>query len=150
MQIDELLHKFINVIDTARVRRNKLIYALINDELIMQLQSKVNMGCINLNLLLSEKLMDIPVSKRSRAVGTIINEVIKANDAEILAFTDYELLFLPELKQDPLRLFEELSRERIIVVFWRGKYENGTLTHAEPWHREYREYSIIDAEVIQA
>lgn len=150
MQFDELIYKLDKAIEVTSTKRHKLVFVMISDELIIRLLSEVNMGCVNLNLLLSEKLLEIPVNKRSRAVGALINNILKANDTEILAITDYELLFLPELKQDPIRLFEELSRERIIVVFWRGKFENDTLTHAEPWHREYREYLNIDAEIIQA
>jgi hypothetical protein len=104
--------------------------------------------CINLNLKLSEKLLDIPVNKRSRMIGIFVNDILKANNDEIISFTGYEILFQPELKQDPMRLFEELSKERIIIIPWRGKYENGILYYAEPWHREYYESSDFDAEII--
>lgn len=149
MQIEQLRHDFFNAITFMSTKRHKLIILLANDDMLNQLMNFTNIKSINLNLLLSQKLLDVPNNKRSRITGSIVNEIVKANDTEILVITGYELFFLPELKQDPIRLFEELSRKRIIVVLWKGKYENGTLKHAEPWHREYREYSNIDAEIIQ-
>ncbi len=149
MRYEDLIYKLNIAIDNTKTKRHRLIIVLGSGVVIKRISAEMNMSSVDLNLLLSEKLLDVPVNKRSRAVGTLITDIIKAKDSEILAIIGYELLFLPELKQDPIRLFEELSKERTVVVFWKGKYENGILTHAEPWHREYREYSNIDAEIIQ-
>jgi hypothetical protein len=46
-------------------------------------------------------------------------------------------LFDRELKQNPIRLFETLSGNKIIAVIWPGSYENGTLKYAAPEHPEY-------------
>lgn len=148
MQLDEIKYNLKNSISLVEARRHRLVILIAKDDITNQVLNCLELKDINLNLLLSEKLLNVPVNKRSRAVGPLIDDIIKTNALEVLAITGYELLFLPELKQDPIRLFEELSKERTIVVIWKGQYDNGILTHAEPWHREYREYSNIDAEII--
>lgn len=141
-------YKLKKAVDEINSKRNRLIIAIEDSRLIEKALSKMGVKCINLNLKLSEKLLDIPVNKRSRMIGIFVNDILKANNDEIISFTGYEILFQPELKQDPMRLFEELSKERIIIIPWRGKYENGILYYAEPWHREYYESSDFDAEII--
>ncbi|MHB8065551.1 MAG: BREX-3 system P-loop-containing protein BrxF [Ruminiclostridium sp.] len=150
MQYDEFDYKLNIALDTVRSKRHRLIIILGKDEFVKRRSEEMNISCIDLNLILSEKLLDVPVNKRSRMVGTFLNDVLKAQAPETLILNSYEILFLPELKQDPIRLFEEISKERTLIVFWNGRYDKGILTYAEPWHREYREYSNIDAEIIHS
>jgi hypothetical protein len=74
-------------------------------------------------------------------VETIIDETGK--DTVLLDNT--EILFDPVLQQDPLRLLQQVSRNRTIVAAWNGKFEGGTLIYAEPDHPEYRKYYEVDA-----
>ncbi len=57
-----------------------------------------------------------------------------------MVLDNLELLFDVELKQDPLRLLQHISRNRNVVAAWNGHVDGGKLTYAEPGHPEYREY----------
>ena len=59
-----------------------------------------------------------------------------------------EILFDVELKQDPLRLLQGLSRNLTVVASWNGTFGKGKLTYAEPGHREYRIYDGTEALVV--
>lgn len=131
------------------IRRHRLIIITSGQDLTEKQIKTTGVVLLNLNLKLSEKLMNIPQSKRSRAISTVINEIIEDYPKDqILLVNHFELLFLPELEQDPIRLFEDISRERTIVLSWPGAYENGVLSYAQPWHSEYREFAKVDAMMI--
>lgn len=149
MNLDEMKHSISNAIATVAGRRHRLIiitkFQGIEDKQI----EKMGLLSVNLNLYLSETLIDLPINRRNRMVGTRVSELVRNYSGEqILAFRQIELLFLPELQQDPMRLFEELSKERTLVLFWPGNYQDGVLSYAEPWHREYYENSNIDAIIL--
>lgn len=131
------------------IRRHRFIIVTSHKDVSEEQAKTVGAVLLNLNLKLSEKLIDIPQSKRSRAISSVINEVIEAYPKDkVLLINHFELLFLPELEQDPIRLFEDLSRERTLVLLWPGVYEDGVLSYAQPWHSEYREFADVDATMI--
>lgn len=149
MEAEKLIYRITEAVAAAKSKRNKLIIVNAKKAAFQKAIAAIGLDSINLNLLLSEKLLEIPVSKRSRIVDSFIKDIIKSNNMNTLALSHYELLFLPELKQDPIRLFEDLSKERVILIVWEGRYENNSLYYAEPWHREYREYKDLDAIIVQ-
>ena len=53
-----------------------------------------------------------------------------------------EILFHPDLGHDPLRLLQNLSRNRTVVASWSGTAQDGRLTYAAPGHPEYRRYPL--------
>lgn len=55
-----------------------------------------------------------------------------------------EILFDITLRQNPLQLLKNLSRNRTVVAAWNGSVENGYLTYAAPRHPEYRRYQMQD------
>ena len=59
-----------------------------------------------------------------------------------------EILFDKDLKQDPLRLLQSLSRNRSVVASWNGKKLKGKLTYAELDHPEYRGYDLDDTLIV--
>ena len=149
MNINEMKHSISNAIATVAGRRHRLIIIAKPQGIEDKQIEEIGLLSVNINLCLSEKLIDLPINKRSRMVGALVSElVIIYSGEQILAFSKFELLFLPELQQDPVRLFEELSKERTLVIFWPGNYQDGLLSYAEPWHREYYENSDIDAIIL--
>jgi hypothetical protein len=59
-----------------------------------------------------------------------------------------EILFDRELKQDPLRLLQGISRNRSVVASWNGIVDSGRLLYAEPGHPEYRCYEQVDTLIV--
>jgi hypothetical protein len=118
-------------------------------ETIEQFSRETGVEPVNLNLYLSEELLRLPVNRRGRKVGEFLNRLLFPM-CDIIIFENIELLFLPELQIDPIRLFEDISRNKILIIEWNGKYENRILTYARPGHPEYRIYHGIDTNVIIA
>jgi hypothetical protein len=131
------------------VRRHRLIIITSFQTLSEEQAKTAGVILLNLNLKLSEKLINITQSKRSRTISTVINEILADYPKDqVLLVNHFEILFLPELQQDPIRLFEDLSRERTLILLWPGVYEDGVLSYAQPWHSEYREFANVDATMI--
>jgi hypothetical protein len=147
-KIEYTLQQAIKEIDDG-VRRHRLII-ITNCPDITEKQAKTaGVILLNLNLKLSEKLIDITQSKRNRAISAVINEIMAGcPQDQVILVNHCEILFLPELQQDPIRLFEEISKERTIVLLWPGINEDGVLSYAQPWHSEYREFTNVDAKII--
>ena len=96
---------------------------------------------INVNLQLAERLLDLTQKQRAVRVSALLDDVVKATPSDVVLLDNVEMLFAVELAQDPLRLFQGLSRNRTVVVGWSGKFDGAALTYAEPGHREFKKYS---------
>lgn len=97
---------------------------------------------INVNLELSQRLLDLTEKQRSLRCGQIAREIADHAGGPVVLLDNLELLFDPDLRQDPLRLLQGLSRNHTIVATWNGQVMDGYLTYAEPGHPEYRRYPV--------
>ncbi len=59
-----------------------------------------------------------------------------------------EILFDKDLKQDPLRLLQGISRNRSVVATWNGTTTRGKLMYAETGHPEFQRYDMTDLTVV--
>ena len=66
----------------------------------------------------------------------------------LLVLDNLEILFDPDLKQDPLRLLQGISRNRSVLASWNGTYNSGKLLYAESGHPEYRSYDSADVLIV--
>lgn len=131
------------------IRRHRLIVITSCQNITEEQAKTAGVILLNLNLKLSERLIDITQSKRNRSISTVINKIIEDYPKDLVLLVDhFEILFLPELEQDPIRLFEDLSRERTLVLLWPGIHDESVLSYAQPWHNEYREFANVDAVMI--
>lgn len=98
---------------------------------------------INVNLALSTELLELTAKQRALRLPGILNQVV---DKALLpvVLDNIEILFDKDLKQDPLRLLQGISRNRSVVASWNGTLSKGKLTYAETGHPEYRCYDKID------
>lgn len=99
---------------------------------------------INVNLKLSSKLLELSARQRILNLGKLLDNLIASLEDPIY-FDNIEILFTPELQQDPLRLLQSLSRNHLIVSTWNGCKVGKQLTYAEPGHSEYKRYDVADA-----
>lgn len=105
---------------------------------------------LNVNLALSERLLDLTTKERPLRIRRLLAEIIDEHQADTLALDNIELLFEPTLHQDPLVLLQGLSRNKSLIVAWGGTYDERrrVLTYAEPGHPEYRRYERPEVMVI--
>ena len=89
---------------------------------------------ININLELSERLLEFTQRKRALRAARVLSDLVDETGAEVVLLDNIEVLFSTELKQDPLRLLQSLSRNRTIVAAWPGVLDGEQLLYAEPSH----------------
>jgi hypothetical protein len=102
----------------------------------------------NLNLLLTERLLELTRKQRALRVSRILDEELGKLGEEVVLLDNLEALFDPELQQDPLRLLQGLARNRTLVCSWPGTFDGRYLTYAEPGHPEWRRYDQPDAAIV--
>lgn len=114
-----------------------------------QLRDKMeDLSIVNLNLELSKKLLTIQRKKYPLKVQELIEGIVNTPD-KIILLDHIEIIFDSALKQNPLKLLQNLSRNRSLIAIWPGKYENGMLTYAVPGHQEYFSEINQDATVLK-
>lgn len=105
---------------------------------------------VNLNLALSQRLLEFTSKARSLRLPRLLDEVVAAAGGSVVVLDNIEILFDPALQQDPLRCLQSVSRNRTVVASWNGSATGRTLIYAEPGHREYQRYSDVPAIIVQA
>ena len=113
--------------------------------LLKALCQQQDLPYVNVNLTLSQRLLDLTDKERPLRVRRLLADVIGEQAGDIIALDNFELLFDPTLHQDPLACLQGLSRNKTLVAAWGGSYVNNLLTYAEPGHPEYRRYERPDA-----
>ncbi|WP_437193955.1 BREX-3 system P-loop-containing protein BrxF [Planctomicrobium sp. SH527] len=103
---------------------------------------------INVNLALSNKLLELTTKQRSLRLPGILDQIADKAHAPLL-LDNIEILFGKDLQQDPLRLLQGLSRNRVVVASWSGSYIGDKLLYAESSHPEYRNYDSVDALIVE-
>lgn len=139
----------INLIPSAESSYNRLIIIATpigggKTELLQALSERFSVPVHNLNLSLSEKLRHLSPTERKTETITILRELIQSFYSSPILLDNIELLFTNSLKQDPLKLLQLLSRDRLIIAAWNGIIKDNQLIYAEYGHPEYRSYDASD------
>jgi predicted AAA+ superfamily ATPase len=116
--------------------------ALLNDA-----AKELGQSIININLELSQRLLEMTNKKRILKVAEKLDEVL-APYQKCAILDPIEILFDVSLKQDPLALLKRISRNRTIIASWNGTIDNGKLIYSETGHPEYRTYNPTDIQVV--
>ncbi|WP_346665178.1 BREX-3 system P-loop-containing protein BrxF [uncultured Mailhella sp.] len=102
---------------------------------------------VNVNLVLSGELLELTVKQRSLRIPGILDQLVEQMQSPVL-LDNLEILFDKNLRQDPLRLLQSISRKRTVVASWNGVITSGRLLYAENGHPEYRNYDSVDALIV--
>jgi Cdc6-like AAA superfamily ATPase len=102
---------------------------------------------INVNLEISSKLLELTAKQRTLHLPRLLEEITERGNST-LVLDNLEILFDKEMKQDPLRLLERISRNYTVIASWNGSAEGGKLRYAEVGHPEYQSYDHIDALIV--
>lgn len=103
---------------------------------------------ININLALSSELLELTARQRSLRLPAILDQIADQAQSPVV-LDNLEILFDKDLKQDPLRLLQGISRNRAVVASWNGTATGGMLLYAETAHPEYRSYDSVDALIVE-
>jgi len=111
---------------------------------LQEIAAQTGSLAINVNLALSQRMLDLTERQRSLRVPRLLEEITGQADREPVVLDNLEILFDVALKLDPLRLLQGLSRHRTLVAAWNGSIEGDYMTYAAPGHPEYRRYPVRD------
>ncbi len=119
-----------------------------NASLLPELAARLNCRCVNINLELSERLLELTERQRSVRAPLLMAEIVEQDSNPHTVLDNLEILFDTSLSTDPLRLLLGLSRNRTVVAAWHGVVQNDRLVYAEPGHPEYRSYPLKDLLIV--
>ena len=97
---------------------------------------------INIGIELSRRLLDLTESLRPIRAAPLLERIVAGTEGDVVLLDNIELLFDADLRQDPLRVLQRLSRRRTVVAAWNGSMEDRHVLYAVPGHPEYRRYPV--------
>ncbi|MBN1900272.1 BREX-3 system P-loop-containing protein BrxF [Candidatus Sumerlaeota bacterium] len=115
---------------------------------LQEIANRTGAPLINVNLELSQRMLDLTERQRTLASPQILAEIINNEKGNLILLDNIEILFDVSLKLDSLRLLQGLSRNKTIVASWSGSIEENFLTYAIPGHPEYKKYPIKDLIIV--
>ena len=95
---------------------------------------------VSVNLSLSDALMEFTSRHRKLKAPELLGQISKEQDAKVIILDNTEILFDPELRLDPLRLLQGISRHRTVIAAWSGELRGEYLTFADTAHPEFKRY----------
>ena len=119
-------------------------YLIDYDRLANRTKSK----SINVNLELSQSMLALTSRQRALKVASLLGTTITATPHDTVLLKHIHILFDPVLRQDPLRLLQNLSRHKTIIAVWEGQVQGQYLTYARPDHPEYRRYPARELVIV--
>lgn len=114
---------------------------------LQEVAEEFGTSVINVNLALSGELLELTAKQRSLRLPGILDQIADQAQSPVV-LDNLEILFDKDLKQDPLRLLQGISRNRDMVASWNGTSTDGKLWYAEIGHPEYRSYDSVDALIV--
>ena len=137
--------------DQASQSYYHLLMVVSNDEIRSGLYIEENLGIprINVGERLGEELLEVPARSRPLKVASLLERLLDNVEGDMVLLDHIEILFNESLKVEPLTLLKSVSRQRPILVMWRGEIEAGNLVYGFPGHPEYRCYPAQDVTLVQ-
>lgn len=135
---DGLYHRLVLVVGENQSGKSAVLREFANE---------FNIPVTNVNLEISALLLDLTNKQRSLHLPELLGEILN-NTYSFVILDNIEILFDKDLKQDPLRILQSISRNRTVIASWGGSFANGRLQYAEPGHPEYRSYDSVGALIV--
>lgn len=136
---------------SARKRYTRLIL-LVGDHgagktaLAREFADGMSVCVLELGAALSRRLLDVSERQRPAAAADVAADLMRAAPDDSVRIVDnIELLFLPELCLDPLKLLQDAARNRVLVATWPGAASEDGLQFGRLTHPEGRSYDSPDA-----
>lgn len=151
----DLAWKVIEAVRQAEQRSERLVLLAGPDSrsktvALEEVAEQTGAPLVNVNLELSRRLLDLASSERPLQVRRLLGQVFAETGSELVLLARLELLFDTALRQDPLRLLKDLSRQRTAVAAWNGFADGNHICYAEPGHPEYRRHPIDAIPIVSA
>ena len=114
-----------------------------------QHQETKGWSLLNLNKVLSERLLDLTSKQRRLRTADIIRGLIEEQGSQTVTMLDnISLLFHPTLQQEPMLALQRASRNHTVIAAWQGEVVAGKLIYGSPEHPEYRRLDVMDIQIV--
>ena len=107
-------------------------------------RDRIQAPLINVNLELSRLMLDLTERNRVLQLPGLLSKILDSFPGDVALLDNVELLFDVSLKQDPLRLFQGLSRNRTVVAAFSGSVEGWHILYAAQDLQYFFSYSFMD------
>ncbi|MBW2072832.1 MAG: BREX-3 system P-loop-containing protein BrxF [Deltaproteobacteria bacterium] len=146
---ETIFSQIVSKIEEAAVHYYRLVLVVGSadsgkTDAVRKVAGQKDIPLLNVNLEMSRLLLDLTARQRAIRLPRLMGDLLGATESQVVLLDNTEILFDPLLQQDPLRLLQNLSRNRTLVATWNGILKDGCLVYAEPGHPEYRRYPIGD------
>jgi hypothetical protein len=162
MSSETNVRRILNALRVAETKYNRLVLVVAQSgsgktESLVAFSEHAGALYVNVNLELSERLLDLTQRQRQlRAAETLAELVSDASnkgpenvESRVVVLDNVEILFDVSLKLDPLTCLLQLSKNNLLVASWNGSVGNGNLIYARPGHPEYRKYDARDLLIVE-
>ncbi len=102
---------------------------------------------INVSLAISSEFLALTAKQRVLRLPGILDQITD-NQISPVVLDNLEFLFDVDLKLDPLRLLQRISRNQSILASWNGTVDDSKLIYAEHGHPEHRKYDASDIQIV--
>ena len=110
--------------------------------LIHQFAEEVSAKVLSMGAELASGLLDVSARQRPAAAADLAGDLIRARSSSGLTIIDnIEVLFLPELHLNPLKLLQDAARNRVVVATWPGSATQDSLRFGRSPHPASRSYA---------
>ena len=134
----------LNLLELEKYRM-PIIIACKNSAIIQAIEDQYQL--ININILLSQRLIDYDIKQRNQQALIEINNILTLPGDKVY-LKRYQVLFTPQYGINVLKLFCEIAKQRHIAVRWCGQISDRTLVYSIPESKDYNMYQIDDYDVI--
>ena len=114
-----------------------------------ELRSAKDWNLLNLNKVLSERLLDLTSKQRRLRTADVVRDLVEEQSNQTVSILDnIGLLFHPALEQEPMRVLKQASRNHTVIAAWQGEVNAGKLIYGTPDHPEYRRLDVKDVQIV--
>ncbi len=153
--VERIKQSVLQISQAPELYRHRLVVTVVPPDLVKalpfrEIANQFEFQYVNVNLELSQLLLDVPIKQRPlRAVRLLNDEIIQQRAQQGLVLDYLDILFDPGLELAPMRCLLDVARRYTVVARWVGSCKEGYLIRAEPGHPEYGQYWPEEAVIVQ-
>lgn len=117
---------------------------------LLQYSRSIDVEPLSVGIRVAGSLLSSPNRRRPVvAVEEFQRAVDGQNAAGVILLDHLDVLFLPELQLDPLKLLLDSARNRVVVANWPGVFKKQRLEYAFGGHPEHGSWSAQDCSIVE-